>query len=109
MSIDLTALTLNPIYSILASDLTLEDGTVISAIDKTAGISISEAIGIETIKPAVAIRKQSLIDADIDIESLMKTDVTLNGKAWTIINYKSYPGINGEDDGEIYLFIQENS
>lgn len=108
MSIDLTALALNPIYSILSSSLTLEDGTTISVIDKTSGITINEGIGIETIKPAAAVRKQSLIDANIDIEALVKTDVTLNNKTWTILNYKVYPGINGENDGEIYLILQEN-
>lgn len=107
MSLDYSALCLQFIYDILASEMTLEDGSVVSVIDKTAGIAVSDAIGIETLKPAVAVRKQSLIALDIDIEELLDMEVIVNGKTFTVISTKPSPGINGEDDGEVYLMLQE--
>lgn len=107
MSIDYAALSLDMIYSILSSNLELDDGRIIEAIDKTSGISISDTIGIETIKPAVVVKKQSLINEDITIDILLGTYAIINGKQWIIESSKPSPGINGEDDGEVYLFLRE--
>lgn len=107
MTIPYTALCLDTIYSVLASDITLESGETISVIDKTDGIVISDTVGIETVKPAIAVRKQTLINLELETEDLLDTEVTVNGKTFLIISTKPSPGINGEDDGELYLLLQE--
>lgn len=107
MSLDYSALCLQFIYDILASDMELDDGTIIPAIDKTSGISVPDAVGIETIKPAAAVKMITLADNNLTIDDLLGTTVTLNAKSWKVISHKPSPGINGEDDGEVFLMLEE--
>lgn len=107
MSIAYTALCLDTIYGVLSSDMALTGGTVVPVIDKTAGIPVHDAIGIETLKPAVVVRMQSLIALSLAPADLLNAGVTVNGKSFTVISTKPSPGINGEDDGEVYLMLEE--
>lgn len=81
----------------------------LSAIDKTAGITVADAreIGVETILPAAVIRMAELIEGGLAATDLSGATLTMNGKAWRVDSYRLVPSPKGEADGEAWLLLVE--
>lgn len=87
--------------------LTIADsGTVVSltAIEKTVA---DEQNGVQTVKPAAAVRVPELTENDVALDKLRGSSLTLNGKTRRIENYRLMPSPEGEVAGEAYLILIE--
>jgi hypothetical protein len=108
--VDYQALLYDPIYNALGVDAVLhmgiEAGDVpLRAIDKTAGIIINQAIGLETVSPAATVRAAELAAAGVPLADIYSRTLTLNGRDWTVASWRRKPSPNGADDGEVYLIL----
>jgi hypothetical protein len=113
--VDYQGLLYGPVYSALGVAAVLhmdpplgplEDGDVpITAIDKTAGITINAAVDLQTTLPAATVLAADLIAAGVDLGAVDGRTLTLNGKDWRIASLEPKPSPNGQDDGEIYFLL----
>lgn len=80
------------------------------AIDMTTGVDLGAPIAIETTLPMASILSQSLIDMGLTIDDINdNTDecvLNMNGVDRKVTSAKLMPSPAGEDDGEIYLFLE---
>jgi hypothetical protein len=111
---DYQALLYSPVYNVLAVDATLYMGGLIgnktfAMIDRTAGITLNQAVDVQTVLPAATVRAPDIIAAGIAIGDLDGKILTLNGKDWRISGVHPNPSPNGEDDGEYYLILEGDS
>lgn len=77
----------------------------VTAIDKTAGVTVADEIEVHSVKPAATVRMAELIANNFDKVDLDGGSITLNGKTWRIRNHLPRPSPAGEDVGELYLFL----
>lgn len=87
--LDFDALVLGPIYSTFGSPAVLTIGPItheIVVVDFTKGISVEDesGVGIQTIRPAVDVRRQTLTALSVELDDLPDYSLTLNGAVWTI-------------------------
>jgi hypothetical protein len=112
---DYRGLLYGPVYSALgvAAVLHLDpplgplgDGDVpVTAIDKTAGITINSAVDLQTTLPAATVLAADLIAAGIDLGDLDGRTLTMNGADWRVASLEQRPSPHGRDDGEVYFIL----
>ena len=82
----------DPIYSTLGVSATIASSggqsATVTAVDKTAGISIPDArTQIETVRPVALVRARELEQAGILVSDLPEGTITFNGATWRIKSY----------------------
>ena len=107
---DYQGLLYDPVYLVLGVAAVLQMGpplgdVALTAIDKTAGITIAHAVDVETTLPAATVRAAELVAAGVDLVDCDGKTLTLNGKDWRIASLEPKPSPNGQDDGEIYFIL----
>lgn len=112
--IDWKSLLYAPVYDIIGVDAVITPATnasavTLTALDKTAGIEVSDGSGIDvgTVRPAAVIRKQEMLDAGLTPSDLEDANLCMNGKDWRVKSWFPRPSPTGEADGEIYLILIE--
>jgi hypothetical protein len=79
-------------------------------MDKTAGISLAgPGIEIETARPAAAARVSDILALGLTIDQLERQTVYMNSGNFRIMTIKPVQSPNGENDGEVYLFLERIS
>jgi len=112
MGIDFQSLLYEPIYTLQGVTvlLTLGNGAEydsLTALDKTTGVEVGDHAEVPTIQPAAAFRIKELIDRGLILEDLLGATLEMNEWLWTVRNYKLKPSPNGQDDGEVFLILDE--
>lgn len=108
--VDIFQTSLDSIYFTLGVDATLEVGSemyTIRAIDKTTGqvLNVGKA-DMPDWKPMCAVKVVDLATLlIINYADLIDAIITLNGVAWTIVNYTPKPTPYG--GGELYLELRQ--
>ena len=61
----------------------------LEVIDDTKGVSVEEGgvIGVQTVRPAVEVRRSALVGLGIAVGDLIDGEVTLNGATWRIKSF----------------------
>jgi hypothetical protein len=90
--IDFDLLVLGPAYSMFAQPAVLALGSAsydLEVIDDTKGVSVEEGgvIGVQTVRPAVEVRRSALAGLGIAVADLIDGDLTLNGATWRIKSF----------------------
>ena len=103
--IDFNAAVLGPVYDIFGKPAVLTIGPAsydIEVIDNSKGVSVEEggAIGVQTIRPAVDVRRSMLLLNGIKFDDLVDGQLALDGVAWRI---KSFT----ENAGELRLILMQ--
>lgn len=84
------SLRLDPIYAVYgeAVTLTLDDGNeiIVTAIDKTAGITVQLGKGfeIESVRPVACIRLAELTALEVTPAQLPNATLPLDGRVWRV-------------------------
>ena len=105
---DYQALLYGPIYRTfgVGATLALDAGAVaLTVLDKTAGVTVGQAVEVQTVLPAAIVRATELAAAGVARAGLDGRQLAFNGKTWRIASWHAEPSPNGEDDGEVYLFL----
>lgn len=110
---------LDAIYSSdIAVDASLTPGTggsavSVRAIDKTVGIEVSDPARFElnqmTIRPAAYVRMSQLGSNSLTRDDLDEGTVTIGAKVWRIKAHMLRPNPDGELNGEVCMFLQDDS
>jgi hypothetical protein len=106
-----TSTVLGPIYRIQGTNAVLTvDGQpyAIRLMDKTAGVSLSGPVEIETIRPAAAARVYDILQLSLTLDQLDRSTLLMNGTNWLITSCKAMPSPMGTNDGEVYMFLELN-
>lgn len=87
--IDFDALVLGPVYGTFGKSAVLTIGPStynLTVIDYTKGVTVEDdsTIGVQTIRPAVDIRRTALVAAGIQLDNLIDGELALNGAMWRI-------------------------
>jgi hypothetical protein len=86
--IDFDALVLGPVYDAFGEPAILTVGSVsynVTVIDHTAGVEVEDSgIGLQTIRPAVDVRRSTLAALGIAVADLPGGVVLLGATAWRI-------------------------
>lgn len=102
---------LDAIYSVLAVDAVIEGyADPFQVIDKTAGIDAEFGGGdlsMATLTPACCVMYEELTARGVQVENLAGLNITFNGTTWRIQNAKPRPTPNGEQAGELFLFLRK--
>jgi hypothetical protein len=90
--IDFDALVFGPVYSTFGQPAVLTIGSSsydIVVIDNTRGVTVDEAgvIGVQTVRPAVDVRRSALIGLGIAFGDLVDAEVAFNGATWRIKSF----------------------
>jgi hypothetical protein len=107
-AVDFAALLYEPLYELLADELTFtspRDASAVSipAIDRTSGIEIVDRkTSIGTIRPVAAVRVSDLAARRLEASDMEDVVVTLNGASWRVKTTQPKPGPSGEAAGEVY-------
>lgn len=105
-----------PVHKVIANPVTLTvSGTdypqpgqpPLGFIEKTDGIDIPGLTDIETTLPAAVARVANLTALGLTVDDLDGNNLLMNGKDWTIKSHKLFPSPNGEEDGEVFCFLEE--
>jgi hypothetical protein len=102
---------LNPVFAVLQvpAVLTTDDTAApfdIMVIDKTDGLPTEgNEIGIQTIRPACAVKVADLLALNIDIVELDGGIIVFNDRTWRIESHSRAPTPGGEDDGQLYMWL----
>ena len=104
--IDFNAVVLGPVYDTFARSAVLTIGPEtydVEVIDNTKGVSVEEAglVGVQTIRPAVDVRRTTLLLHDINLDDLVDGQLDLDGLTWRI---KSFI----ENAGEVRLILMQD-
>jgi hypothetical protein len=106
---------LGPAYRLQGVPVTLTVGATIypapdapplRMLDKTAGLSLPGVPQVETIEPAAVARVADIIALGLTLSQLDQTSLNMNEKDWLISSFKPMPSPKGENDGEVYLYLQ---
>ena len=108
---DWDALVTNPIHTIFggAATLILDDSagteiTLTDAIDETKGVAVGDDVEVQTIEPAVLVKRTDL--ADVDLADLRGATLSLNGTDWTVRSHKKLQTPGGADTGNVRLILK---
>jgi hypothetical protein len=104
--IDFNAVVLGPVYETFGKSAVLTIGPArydVEVIDNTKGVSVEEGglIGVQTIRPAVDVRRTTLLLNGIKLDDLVDGQLALDGAAWRI---KSFI----ESAGELRLILMQD-
>jgi hypothetical protein len=108
---DYTALLYSPIYDVLGvpADLTPnrpEPPTVsVVVIDKTAGVDISGAMDVMSLRPAAVVRTQDLAAAGVSTSELDGGTLRFSGQTWRIDMHHARPSPDGLLSGEVMMIL----
>lgn len=75
-------------------------------LDKTAGDTMNGAIEIDSVHPAAAARVADIIALGLSVENLDDALLSMNSSNWIIRSHKLMPSPRGENDGEVYFFLE---
>lgn len=80
----------------------------IRVLDKTSGVPVSEGgdASVQRIVPAAALRMTDLIALGIEAADLDGGAITMNGRTWEIISHALVPAPTGEDQGEVWAYLE---
>jgi hypothetical protein len=95
--IDFNAVVLGPVYDTFAKPAVLTIGPAscdVEVIDNIKGVSVEEGglVGVQTIRPAVAVRRTTLLLNGIKFDDLVDGQLALDGVAWRIKSFIESPG-----------------
>ena len=101
--LDFDALVLGPVYKTFGKSAVLTIGPStyeLVAVDFTKGVSVEDdgGVGIQTIRPAVDVRRNTLTAFGISLDDLPGSALALNGTDWTIKTF-----IEGEAEVRLIL------
>jgi hypothetical protein len=104
--IDFNAVVLGPVYDAFAKPAVLTIGPEtydVEVIDNTKGVSVEEGglVGVQTIRPAVDVRRTTLLLHGIKFDDLVDGRLDLDGATWRI---KSFI----ENTGELRLILMQD-
>lgn len=108
---------LDAIYATIGVDASIVKGsggaaiTGLTVIDKTAGVAVDTGnqINVQTVIPACVIRASELTLKSMARADLIDSKVTFNGKTWRSRSNQPKPQPDGEDGGELYLFLTDEN
>jgi hypothetical protein len=104
--IDFNAVVLGPVYDTFAKPAVLTIGPEnydVEVIDNTKGVSVEEGglVGVQTIRPAVDVRRTTFLLHGIKFDNLVDGQLDLDGVTWRI---KSFI----ESAGELRLILMQD-
>lgn len=104
--IDFDAVVLGPVYGTFAKPAVLTIGPAsyeLEVIDNTKGVSVEEAglVGVQTVRPAVDVRRTTLLLNSIKFDDLVDAQLSLDGVNWRV---KSLI----ENAGELRLILMQD-
>ena len=109
MTLEYQALLFNPIYYDLAVPATLTttwgSSLSVSVIDHTAGVTLTDRMSVESIRPVVRVRGTELTQNAIQVADLPNSQITVNGQSWRIKATRTMPAPTGELVGEVMLIL----
>ena len=86
--IDFDALALAPVYDAFGEPAVLTLGAAsydLTVIDRTQGVEVEDGgIGVQTIRPAVDLRRSALQPLGIAVADLVGGELVLGGAAWRV-------------------------
>lgn len=86
--IDFDALVLGPVYDAFGEAAVLTLGVAsydLTVIDHTAGVEVEDGgVGLQTIRPAVDLRRSALTTLGIAIADLIGGELALGGATWRV-------------------------
>jgi hypothetical protein len=87
--IDFDALVLGPVYDTFGKPAVLTIGPDtynLAVVDYTKGVTVEDdsTIGVQSIRPAVDIRRTTLVAAGINLDDLVDGELALSGATWRI-------------------------
>jgi hypothetical protein len=105
--IDFDALALGPVYETFGELAVLTIGSAsydVVVIDNTKGVSVEDGniVGVETIRPALDVRRRSLVTHGIDVANLIGAQIVFGTTIWrtkTVI----------ENGHELRLIVMQDS
>jgi hypothetical protein len=108
--IDWQILHYDPIYSVLGVEAIVSSSggqsATVTAIDKTNGVSITDArTFIDTIRPVAVVRAAELTQNSIEVSDLPEGAIDINGQSWRIKSFRLKPAPTGSSDGEVELIL----
>jgi hypothetical protein len=113
--IDFASLLYAPIYRVFGVQATFVclygDRVALTVIDQTRGVEVAEAssIDVKTIRPAVTTRTADLASKGFDAADLEDAQLVLGDRAWRVKATMPKPAPSGEAEGELYLFLIEDT
>jgi hypothetical protein len=103
--IDFDALVLGPVYDTFGKPAVLTIGPStyeLVAVDFTKGVTVDDSgVGIQTIRPAVDVRRSALVALGISLDDLPSATLALNGTDWTVKTFI-------ESEAEVRLILMQN-
>lgn len=107
---DYQTLLYGPIYDVLGVPGILHMGGLlgdvpVTVIDKTAGLTLQQAVDVQTVRPAAAVRAAELVARGVNLDKVTDKILTFNGGDWQIVGLHPNPSPNGEADGQIWLIL----
>ena len=112
---DYAALLYDPIYRRLGVPAQLTSkrpdasAVTVVVIDKTAGIDVSGALDMMSLRPAALVRAREVLDQGVQMSELDGGSIQFNEGTWLIDQHHMKPSPHGERDGEVMLFLTDES
>jgi hypothetical protein len=78
-------------------------------MDITSGVGLTGPVEVETTRPAAAARVSDINALGLNIDQLERQTLLMNAKNYRIMTIKPMSSPNGEDDGEVYFFLERIS
>ena len=109
---DWTAGVFRPLYAEFGVTATLlavgspADDHDISAIDRTAGVTLALGVDVETVRPSATIIAADLAALGLTADDLDDAIIRMNSVDWRIQSVQPLPSTNGEADGEYLLMLE---
>jgi hypothetical protein len=113
--IDFSSLLYAPIYRVFGVPATFAclygDRVELMVIDQTSGVEVADAsaINVKTIRPAVTLRMADLAEKGFDAADLEGARLVLGDRVWRVKATMPKPAPGGEAEGELYLFLIEDT
>lgn len=115
MIVDFDVQMLQPIYTVLGVGATLvtdasDNEFDLIVIDKSDGIEVALGnLSVPTMRPAVAVRRAELVDNGIELVDLNDATITFNGHTWQVVSGLPKANPQGEESGEVYIILSEET
>ncbi len=95
-------LVLGPVYETFGKQASLNVGPStydLTVVDFTKGVTVDDGgVGIQTVRPAVDVRRKVIEPLGIDLDDLPGAMLSLNGTSWTVKTF-----IEGEAEFRLIL------
>lgn len=110
--LDFKALLYDPVYTVLGVPAVLRiwssgPDLELIAIDKTSGVTIKQAVDVQSVLPGATIRAADLAAAGIELRDVDNATLSLNGRDWRVASLHLSPSPSGELDGEVVLILED--